>query len=75
MQPSKRTVLERVGWTYNETRPKIANVAPEEIQLRLTRSFCDGSEFRGKALSLFPALLLPNPYKLQLKILETTGSE
>ena len=41
MQPSKRTVLERVGWTYNETRPKIANVAPEEIQLRLTRSKSD----------------------------------
>ena len=45
----------------NETRPKISNVAPEEILPQLTRSktspfnidwcfFCDGSESHGKAL-------------------------
>ena len=33
-----------------------------------------GSESRGKALVLFPVPLLPSPYVLQLKILETTGS-
>ena len=65
---------------------KSSNVETKKIPLRLTRSktspfsrdkgsFCDGSESRGKALSLFPVLLLPSPYVLQLKILETTGSE
>ena len=84
MQRQAREGYERAVAGPNETRQKIPNMAPEEIPQLLTRSqayhhfteigasLVTAVSFAGKP---FLVILLPSPYILQSKILETIGSE